>query len=446
MNNFKKYYYTTEYYVSRIIKLMGDSVFGNRAMLKYQFFNKSVAYNPKVQCVDESQFKGPDTLRVKNGLKKLYSFLELHKNKENVFLLFAPCPFDSVNGQRSVRFAQELALKKILVIYVRCLPNNIPEKIRIHENNIIEIPFNWFFPSYKKILTSPFLSNKKATVLFQMVFSQAMEIQSFLNARQWFSIYDLIDNWEEFSKDKYISKYSLDDEEQLIRKSDLVFTINQTIRGKFSHIKDITIVPNGFSPWILAGNAALDKKWKAPRTRKAKYIIGTFGYLHIFRFNWELLINVARRHPEWTFEVIGYGQPYFLLLPSNVKLIGTVDSERLHLYAQRWNAAIVPYHNNALCQNLNPIKVFEFLFFKLPVVVHGCGDLQNYPYVSLTNDESEFEKAIANAVITKTDPEVIEPFLSQTTWEHRVNQILDQMEVERKVASISQNLEEQSIA
>ncbi len=411
----------------RLVNPILSSFLGNRLVYRFQKKINPLFYNSKIQQILEKDFKPLSIPVVKDGFDQLFSFI--HHNtvrnglyKENLAVFFNPVPFDNNNGQRSVRFAQEFVKKGYKVIFVVCIPNNLPEYVIIHEKYIFQIPFNWFFPNYKSFFDMDFSSYNLKVIVNFLTYNQSIEIITHASSQQWITAYDIIDDWEEFFQDGYWPVYRKDIEQKLIRETDVVIAINEPIKNKFKEIRDITVVPNGYSPEILRK----DPELRNEQDHSSDYdlVVGSFGYLHPFRFNWQLINNVARKNKNWLFEIIGFGQPRFLKVPDNVKLIGGKAPHELYRFAKHWHVAIAPYYNNSLCKKLNPIKIFDFLYFELPVVVYGCHDISNLPYTYYADNPIEFVNKIKFASKVQIKQFILKEFLQSATWEFRVDNFL----------------------
>ncbi len=394
-------------------KLFGMET-GWRRKLSILFGNRS--YHNKGQRLMRED---PDKSEEMNyALEQLSVFLNFHIEKKEVYFIFSPAPFLDHGGQRGVRFAQELSLSNKPVVYIRCLQNHLKDEFNRIDQNIVEYPLNWFRRVSQEIISLPLLQNKKKIMIFQVPFYHAFEMVSYANAYGWVTVYDIIDDWEGFYRENFISEYDKETENYLANNCDVLSAVNQLLKDKFKNFGDVSLIPNGYSPGLLRDETSKTLK-------KGSITLGFFGHLHPARFNWELLINVARKEKDWIFYIIGFGGPKDLTLPGNIYLTGPVKPSDLSAYAKNWDVAIIPYRNNELCRKLNPIKIFEYLYFNLPIVATGCEDVKNYPYSYYANNEFEFINFIKKAAANRVEKEKISAMLKEATWENRLRQLLD---------------------
>jgi teichuronic acid biosynthesis glycosyltransferase TuaH len=143
------------------------------------------------------------------------------------------------------------------------------------------------------------------------------------------------------------------------------------------------------------------------------------------RFDWDLLLSIAGRHDDWLFYLIG--SPFSKLVEKRENLIyvGEIGYDLLHSYTANWDAAIIPFKKNNITITLDNLKVYEYLFLRLPVVARGVGEhFRRYPYVYIAEDERDFENLIERAGSIEMKEDVIVDFLRTADWTARAEEIL----------------------
>lgn len=237
-------------------------------------------------------------------------------------------------------------------------------------------------------------------------------------------VYDIMDEWEAFSKVGQAPWYDRQLECLLVLESDHVTVVSPPLAKKFSGIRDdIVVVGNGYSA-AMAGEASAGI---AIRTGKPDLVVGYFGHLADAWFDWELLFHAASRLAHIRFEIIGYGEPSWarerIFEVPNVWLPGKVAPLELKKFAAGWSAALIPFRPGSLAEAVDPIKIYEYLFFGLPVVATGIRHIERYPHTRFADGEDEFVAAIREAVQVEVDVGELESFLAETTWDRRFAQI-----------------------
>jgi glycosyltransferase involved in cell wall biosynthesis len=101
----------------------------------------------------------------------------------------------------------------------------------------------------------------------------------------------------------------------------------------------------------------------------ARPIVGFFGLVHDW-IDVGLLAHVARSRPDWTVAVIGEVKVDASVLAAlpNVKLLGRRPYAELPRYCKAFSVGTMPFVINELTENVNPIKMREYLSAGLPVV------------------------------------------------------------------------------
>jgi glycosyltransferase involved in cell wall biosynthesis len=134
--------------------------------------------------------------------------------------------------------------------------------------------------------------------------------------------------------------------------------------------------------------------------------IGFVGAVSAYKLDLPLLVQVARRRPEWSFVMIGEvgeGDPHTnvaqLADVKNIHLIGPRAYGTLPAYLKGFSAAILPSALNEYTTSMFPMKFFEYLAAGLPVVSTKLPALAEYGHVaSLAENAEAFEAALASAL------------------------------------------------
>jgi glycosyltransferase involved in cell wall biosynthesis len=111
----------------------------------------------------------------------------------------------------------------------------------------------------------------------------------------------------------------------------------------------------------------------------------------------ELLAKLAKRRPEWSIVLIGRSDVDLKIFDgvSNVHLLGHRPYNRLPEFLRGFDVALLPFVNNELTVNANPLKLREYLAAGLPVVASPIPEVVRYAsLVALANTAEEYEKEI----------------------------------------------------
>lgn len=183
--------------------------------------------------------------------------------------------------------------------------------------------------------------------------------------------------------------------EEVVRQaSDLIFTTCQELATHCApHEDKVHIFPNGvnleaFKPEETAsGNGNHNGAQGCARAASSGFpspIIGYVGGLHRY-VDIELLVEMARARPQWSWVCVGALQTEVRKLSalSNVYLLGHQPHHKLASYIRNFDVCIVPYVNSLFTQTVAPTKINEYLAVGKPVVSTAL------PFVAQFNEEHQ---------------------------------------------------------
>jgi glycosyltransferase involved in cell wall biosynthesis len=125
------------------------------------------------------------------------------------------------------------------------------------------------------------------------------------------------------------------------------------------------------------------------------------------KLDMDLIIHVARRHPEWSIILagpVGLGDPTTdvtaLAAIPNIHLIGPRPHDGLVPIVRGAQVGIIPYALNPLTVSVYPMKVFEYLAAGLPVVTTALPSLERNDAVTVAFDSEGFVTALERALLS----------------------------------------------
>lgn len=196
-----------------------------------------------------------------------------------------------------------------------------------------------------------------------------------------------------------------EEERKILKRSDLVTVTSQRLlKMKRKHAKNIHLVLN-------AGDVALYQKPLLPEAIQAAKntlghiphpILGSVGALDSYKYDFELLVDSATRHPDWHFVFVGapvvdHKTPALNKLKKlpNIHIIGSIPREYVPAYVAYFDICLIPYKNNEYNEASFPLKFWEFMATGKPIVASGVPELQEYePMIAYANTPQEFSQKI----------------------------------------------------
>lgn len=171
-------------------------------------------------------------------------------------------------------------------------------------------------------------------------------------------------------------------EAQLVERADLVWCASNALLHKFQH-PHCQLLTHGVDAALFA------QQWPRPTVLPTdKPIVGFYGMLAAW-FDVSLVVELARRCPEWHFVLIGHSQIDLSALTqlANVQWLPAMPHQQLVQYASHCQALMLPFVQCQQIEFCNPLKLKEYLAIGKPIL--------SVPFPALTPFQS--------CVFTSTD-------------------------------------------
>ena len=239
------------------------------------------------------------------------------------------------------------------------------------------------------------------------------------------TVYDCMD---ELSKFKFAPEHLLSFEQELIDRSDLVFTGGSSLyEAKKDRHHSVHCFPSSVDrAHFQKARTPLPEPEDQATLKRPR--LGFYGVIDE-RFDIDLLRQMADLRPNWSFVMVG---PVVKIaedeLPraANIHYVGPKTYEQLPSYLSGWDVALMPFAMNDSTQFISPTKTPEYLSGGKPVVstpikdvVRHYGHLQG---VKIACDAESFVRCCEQALELSRDPEgdwlaEADVMLSATSWD-----------------------------
>jgi glycosyltransferase involved in cell wall biosynthesis len=220
------------------------------------------------------------------------------------------------------------------------------------------------------------------------------------------AVYYCTDEWSMFS---YIdTERMVESERALLARVDCVFAVNEVLaRSKRDLNPETHLAPHGVHQPLFA--RALDPDTGVPDDLATlpRPVIGFGGTLQTW-VDIDLIVEIARRRPEWSIALIGrvLVDPQPLARLPNVHLLGPRPYEDLPGYYKGFGAGIIPYRTSQQVPYCSPLKLREYLSAGLPVVSTTVPEVERYGrWCSISADADGFVRAL-EAALEADSPEL----------------------------------------
>lgn len=254
-----------------------------------------------------------------------------------------------------------------------------------------------------------------------------------LRDNSWTVVYEVRDDMEEFSRVGYSKWFHPLLEARVAKRADKVVAVSPRLQEKVATISgrsDVQLIPNA-APDELVKETAYLREPASIDLRKQSKTVGYIGHLTPSWFDWDLLIQVARRLPDVDFEIIGHEFPQDLSLPMNVTYLGAMPHSECIVYAQRWRAGLIPFKISPLTYGVDPNKIYEYVAMGLRTVTAPMGAVQDIPGTWVYENIDGAVEGIRDAItrdITVCELGEYDEYIRRTKWSDRAVQMLDLLE------------------
>jgi len=223
-------------------------------------------------------------------------------------------------------------------------------------------------------------------------------------------------------------------EKEFIGKTDMVFTTTRSLYEAKSKLHPRTYL---FSPGVDSElfEQARDPAVEVPRDLDAipRPRIGFYGNIDKLRMDWDLILEISKRKPDWHQVLIG---PNYDPIPTNMKniknvhFLGKKPLAELPAYTKGLDICYMPYRQGEWSKHALPAKTFEHLAAGKAVVTvffPSLSDFENVLYQC--NGKDEFISALENAIEESEDRvEDRVKVARANTWDERVRKIEEAIE------------------
>ncbi len=246
-------------------------------------------------------------------------------------------------------------------------------------------------------------------------------------------IYDCVDEHAAYTGFRPETVSAL--EKKLLRLADIVFaTARGLFEAKKSYCREIHLIPNAAD--VAHFRRALDPETPlAPELRGLPHpVIGFVGVIQDW-IDLDLIAELARKRPAWSFVLVGPAGPGVNLSPlqgmANVHLLGRREKEVLPGYFKGFDVCLNPFRLNKLTATVSPLKFYEYLASGKPVVSVPLPEVKAFSgAVELAQTPDEFLQKIEAALASET-PERQAARLriaAANSWEQRVAEMMERIE------------------
>ena len=223
-------------------------------------------------------------------------------------------------------------------------------------------------------------------------------------------------------------------EERFARRADVVLASAPELVSKMQMLNgNVHYAPNVADTKLFAGalrDGPVDPELAALPGPRIVFV----GAILAAKIDLDLVVQMARLRPDWTFAFVGPvgpGDPRTnvdaLRAAGNIHLLGPRPYEQLPRVLRGADAAIVPYHLDGEMRSVFPMKTYEYLAAGLPVVSTPLVTLEDVPEILKAPDAEGFVATLAQAMESDSpqERERRSRAAQSHSWESRLDQIAE---------------------
>lgn len=175
-------------------------------------------------------------------------------------------------------------------------------------------------------------------------------------------------------------------------------------------------------------------------------IIGYFG-LFDKRSDQDILEAILAKHPDWSVVIIGNTQISLERLSKypNFYLLDPVSYEELPAYVSFFQVCILPYVRNTLTDNINPLKLKEYLATEKPVIATALPEVVKFKsWVCVAKNADDF--VLKTELILQSPPpdaKTLASLLGPESWQAKAEQLstwIEEALVTNSTLAVAQNI------
>lgn len=249
-------------------------------------------------------------------------------------------------------------------------------------------------------------------------------------------IYDCMDDVLAFPANALRRDILAANENELIAVCSHVFCSSGNLRNKLikraGHAEKYTIVRNAFEP------SAFSKLNVSAEIKKEKtYVLGYVGTISSW-LDFEALIRIVREFTPLEIHLLGPMENVGMPLPQHerIKYLGAVRHGDIQARVCGVDALMMPFHVTELIQSVDPVKLYEYVFFDKPIVSVRYPEIERFSdFVDFYANHDELvgiiDRYLNDGFKKKYSNEARDRFITANTWAQRVVSIeekLDQLE------------------
>lgn len=216
-------------------------------------------------------------------------------------------------------------------------------------------------------------------------------------------------------------------DQELGRRADVIFVASETMVERKRQLNSrVAVSPHGVDADHFRKAADTSLPLPPEMAALTGVVIGFYGLIEAW-IDLEMVAALARRHPEWTFVMVGRVAVAEVPSLPNLHFLGRRPYEALPDYGRRFDVSIIPYHPTQQVHFANPIKLREYLAMEKPIVAVPTPEIDKFAdVVRIATTLDEWDAAICAALASPTrgaEASAMRAAAAEMTWDARLRRV-----------------------
>jgi polysaccharide pyruvyl transferase CsaB len=346
-----------------------------------------------------------------------------HRGARGIAFILSGVPIDDTGGgARATQLALEMLKRHWHVVFVSRFPRhestNLGLRIchpRLHTASLGAFAWRRFVRDHAVV----FREHPVAAIV-EFPLAEFVPLLRAIRAAGGSVVYDLLDAWDSALGGQW---YSPAVERRVIALSDVLVATATPLAARLATMsgRDVALVPNAVNPDLFDPR----RPWARPAdVPPAPWSMIYVGALWGDWFDWDLLRRLALVYRDAAVVMIGDYRNQMYRPPANVHFLGLKPQAELPAYLAHAEVAILPWKANAVTHATSPLKIYEYLAMRRPVVAPRLDALEGIPGVLLSHDADAFVRNVGRARRVRLDAATVDAFVRANSWPARIRTLL----------------------
>lgn len=232
-------------------------------------------------------------------------------------------------------------------------------------------------------------------------------------------VYDIMDDYVHLAGDKGTRAFIKYADKKLQERAEIILTSSRLFYKRLYRKRDhVFLIPNALPNQYK--QKSMDQSDR--NNERAQTVYGYVGVIAQW-FDWsviEYLANMANSR------LILAGPALVPVIHrENIIYTGQIPKKDVPQIIKKCDVCLYPFISGTLLDSINPVKIYEYLAFKKPVIAKRSMETEQFAnMISLYDSKDDFKQILKEGVKKPfSNPDEYRTFISQNSWSARVEQM-----------------------